>query len=193
MIGLRSRVRLLTAVAVTAGCTVCRQGPLPEVSVPALPSRAPKPALAYAVSFLPPDAERNAARRDEFVQQLLESGAFAEIRPQPAEAELTLSVELVEANLSTGRTLMIYLCTGGLWPVRVPYRYALTATARRAGSQKEYAIADESSCRVWSPGLLQHGLGHLVDPRAPAIRTNLYRALLRRMAEDGLLGNVETP
>jgi hypothetical protein len=182
-------VILLSAAAVTAGCTVCKKGTLPEMSLPAPASRATKPSLAYAVSFLPPDAERNAALRHEFVQQLGESQMFEEVRPQPADADVTLAVELVDVNLSTGKTLMTYLWTGGLWPVSVPYRYELKATARHAtGRQQEYAITDESSCRVWSPGLLQHSLGNLVEPRASGIRKNLYRTLLKRVADDGLLG-----
>lgn len=179
---------LLAAVAPTTGCTVCQKGALPEVTLLAPASRAPKPSLAYAVSFLPPDEEHIAELRTEFVQQLAESQMFAELRPQPSDAEVTLSVELVDVNLSTGSTLMIYLCTGGLWPVSVPYRYELNATARHAsGSSREYSITDESSCRVWFPGLLQHSLGHLVEPRASEIRKNLYRTLLKRMADDGLL------
>jgi hypothetical protein len=178
--------------AATAGCTVCKTGTLPEISVLALISRAPKPSLAYAVSFLPPDPERDAERRNEFVQQLAESQMFEEIRPQPAEADVTLVVELVDVNLSTGKTLTTYLFTGGLWPVSVPYRYELTATARHAtGRQHDYAITDESSCRVWSPGLLQHSLGDLVEPRVSGIRKNLYRTLLNRMADDGLLGSAD--
>jgi hypothetical protein len=35
---------------------------------------------------------------------------------------------------------------------------------------------------------LQHSLGDLVEPRASGIRRNLYRTLLKRMADDGLLG-----
>ena len=85
-------------------------------------------------------------------------------------------------------TLTVYLCTGGLWPVTVPYRYELNATAYDAtGSQRQYTITDESSCRVWVPGLLQHSLGHLVDPSVSGIRKNLYRTLLKRMADEGLL------
>lgn len=182
----------LFAATVMTGCTVCKKGTLPEISLPAPASRAPKPSLAYAVSFLPPDAERSAALRDEFVQQLAESEMFEELRPQPADADVTLVVELVDVNLSTGKTLMTYLWTGGLWPVSVPYRYELTATARHAaGRQQDYAITDESSCRVWSPGLLQHSLGDLIEPRASGIRKNLYRTLLKRMADDGLLGSAE--
>jgi len=178
--------------AVTTGCTVCKKGTLPEISLLALTSRAPKPSLAYAVSFLPPDPEGDAERRAEFVQQLAESQMFEELRPQPADADVTLAVELVDVNLSTGKTLMTYLWTGGLWPVSVPYRYELTATARHAaGRQQDYTITDGSSCRVWSPGLLQHSLGDLVEPRASGIRKNLYRTLLKRMADDGLLGSSE--
>ena len=185
-------VILLATVAVTTGCTVCQKGTLPEVSLPAPASPAPKPSLAYAVSFLPPDEERNAELRDEFVQQLAESEMFAELRPAPAETEVTLSVELVYVNLSTGKTVMVYMCTGGLWPVTVPYRYELNATANDAtGLQRQYTITDESSCRVWVPGLLQHSLGHLVDPSASGIRKNLYRTLLKRIADDGLLGPTE--
>ena len=183
---------LLSAAAVTTGCTVCKKGTLPEVSLPAPASLAPKPSLAYAISFLPPDPERDTERRKEFAEQLAESEMFAELRPQPAEANVTLVIELVDVNLSTGRTLATYLFTGGLWPVSVPYRYELTATMRHAaGRQQAYTITDESSCRVWSPGLLQHSLGDLVDPRASEIRKNLYRTLLKRMADEGLLSPAE--
>ncbi len=183
---------MFTALAVTTGCTVCRKGTLPELSLPAPASRALKLSLAYAVSFLPPDEERNAELRDEFVQQLAESKMFAELRPQPSDAEVTLSAELVYVNLSTGKTLVIYLCSGGLWPVNVPYRYELKATVRDVtGLQRQYAITDESSCRVWVPGLLQHSLGHLMHPGASGMRKNLYRTLLKRMVEDDLLGSIE--
>ena len=180
---------LLVAVEIT-GCTFCQKGALPDVSLPLPGSRALKPALTYAVSFLPPDAdeERTADLHEEFVQQLAESKLFAELRPQPSDAEVTLYVELVEINLSTGDTVMTYLFTGGLWPVSVPYRYELNATARRATDvSREYSMADESSCRVWCPGLLMHPLGDLVNPRSSEIRKNLYRTLLKRMVDDGLL------
>jgi hypothetical protein len=186
-------VILVSAAAALAGCTVCKQGSLPEISLAAPASLAPKPSLAYAISFLPPDPERDTERRNEFVQQLSKSEMFGKLRPQPADADVTLAVELVDVNLSTGKTLMTYLWTGGLWPVNVPYRYELTATARHAmGRQQDYTITDESSCRVWSPGLLQHSLGDLVEPRASEIRRNLYRTLLKRMADDGLLDPTET-
>ena len=180
---------LLVAAEIT-GCTFCQKGALPDVSLPLPGSRALKPALTYAVSFLPPDAdeERTADLHEEFVQQLAESKLFAELRPQPSDAEVTLYVELVEINLSTGDTVMTYLFTGGLWPVSVPYRYELNATARRATDvSREYSMADESSCRVWCPGLLMHPLGDLVNPRSSEIRKNLYRTLLKRMVDDGLL------
>jgi hypothetical protein len=181
---------IVLLAAAIAGCTFCQKGALPDVSLPLPGARAPKPSLTYAVSFLPPDAdeERTADLHEEFVQQLAESKLFAELRPQPSDAEMTLFVELVEVNLSTGDTVMTYLFTGGLWPVSVPYRYELNATARHASDvPREYSMADESSCRVWCPGLLMHPLGDLVNPRSSEIRKNLYRTLLKRMVDDGLL------
>jgi hypothetical protein len=181
---------IVLLAAAIAGCTFCQKGALPDVSLPLPGVRAPKPSLTYAVSFLPPDAdeERTADLHEEFVQQLAESKLFAELRPQPSDAEMTLFVELVEVNLSTGDTVMTYLFTGGLWPVSVPYRYELNAPARRASDvPREYSMADESSCRVWCPGLLMHPLGDLVNPRSSEIRKNLYRTLLKRMVDDGLL------
>jgi hypothetical protein len=139
------------------------------------------------VSFLPPDTQRNARRTEELVQQLTESGLFSGVQPQPSEAELMLSIEVVDVNLSTGRTLLTYVLTGGLWSVRVPYRYELTATVRRTGrAVRLYALANEAPCRVWLPQPF-HGFGDLVDPRLPAVRQALYRTLLQRMLEDGLL------
>jgi hypothetical protein len=182
-------VLVLAVAAAITGCSFCKEGKLPEETLLPPPPLGPeRPSLSYAVSFLPPDEERNIELTKELVQQLSESGLFAEVRSQSAEAELTVSMEMVDVNLSTGETLLISTCTGGLWPVSIPYRYELKATARRAtGLAKEYTLTDESSCRVWLPGLLQHSFSHLIEPRSQAIRRNLYRTLLRRMVEDGLL------
>ena len=72
--------------------------------------------------------------------------------------------------------------------MQVSYRYELTATVRQiSGLQREYTLIDQTSCRVWAPGLLQHSLGDLVEPRVAEVRRNLYRTLLKRMADDNLL------
>lgn len=189
---------LLVVLALAAGmaitdCSFCTEGKLPEVTLlPPTPSGPARPSLSYSVSFLPPDEERNIELTKEFVQELNESGLFGEVRPQSAEAELTISVEMVDVNLSTGETLVIHTCTGGLWPVSIPYRYELKATASRAtGLIKEYTLTDEASCRIWLPGLLQHSLGHSIELRSQVIRRKLYRTLLRRMVENGLVDSME--
>ena len=184
---------VLAMAAAITGCSYCKEGKLPEETLlPPTVLGPARPPLSYSVTFLPPDEERNIELTKEFVQELNESGLFGEVRPQSAEAELTICVEMVDVNLSTGETLVIHTCTGGLWPVSIPYRYELKATASHAnGLIKEYTLTDESSCRIWLPGLLQHSFGHSIELRSQAIRRNLYRTLLRRMVEDGLLDSME--
>jgi len=172
----------------TAGCVFHAKGTLPEEPLFPTPLLvAERPALGYTVSFFPPDRERDAELTREFVQELTASGLFREVRSQPCDADVTMSVEMAHVTLSTGKTLLVDAFTGGLWPVRIPYRYELKAAVRDAvGQVEEYELTDEYYCRIWLPGLLRHGLGDRVEPGSPRLRRNLYRTLLRRMADDGL-------
>ena len=178
------------AALVVSACAVATSS-LPEADYPPKPDPgAARPSLSYSVSFLPPDARAVERLTAEFVGELSASGQFGELRAAPAPADLTVRIELSQIPAATGKTLIWYLVTGGLLPVRFPYHYAVEAHALRLpGREREYTVTDRASVTIWEPGSLGQIAGDVLamDPTSSRIRRNLYRTLIRRMYDEGML------
>ena len=186
------------AVAVSlgslSGCAVFRGSELPEVEkLPAPSVAAQKPAASYQFtsavnmgSKQPQHENLRAKLETEFADALRESGHFATVEKGTGK-DVSISVELVES--SNPAAIAAAFITGlSLYtiPSWATVEYEATCRATTAdGRTREYKLKDSATLVQWLPMMV-------VFPFKPfseieEVRKNMYRNLIVRMQDDGVL------
>lgn len=124
----------------------------------------------------------------EFVDQLRESGYFATVSPDRGEG-IHISADLL--NYGSGASAIIGGVIGGLSLTTIPCwatdNFKVTAKVATAdGRQFEYVLDDAMTTVIWLPLIVATPFKH-PNGVSTEVRKNLYKNLILRMQQDGLL------
>ncbi len=185
---------LLVISTSLSGCAVFRSHDLPEVgSLPPPAAAAQKPRAGYEFrstvnmgSKNPAHENLRAKQETEFAELLRESGYFATIEKGSGK-DVNITVELVEngnpAAIAGAVVTGLSLYTIPSWAT-----VNLEATCRVTtadGRAREYKVSDSATLVQWLPMMV-------VFPFKPIseiedLRKNMYRNLIVKMQQDGIL------
>lgn len=183
-----------------SGCAIFRANDLPEVGTLPAPSAAtPKPAAGYAFSTSiamgskrPQHENARAAQEAEFVAVLRESGYFARVEKGSGK-DMNIAVELLEtgdpAAMAGAVITGLSLYTIPSWAT-IDFEVVCKVTTTD-GRSREYKLKDTATLVQWLPMLVVFPFKSFSE--IEDLRKNLYKNLIVKMRQDGLLPSPGSP
>ena len=188
-------IAILAFAMSLSGCAVFKGGNIPETTLtPPEQAKAMKPSLFYSViangiffrSGNLPDTEQNLIA-GELAQVLKESNYFSAIMQDGRDADINMSVTMT--NTGSPAAMIPAFITGlSLWTIptwMTEYYEVKTTVKTKNGQTKEYEMSDSAIMVSWLPMILVAPVKNFSEINK--VRENMYRNLLMRMKDDGLL------
>ncbi len=190
----KTAVLVSLAIVTLSGCAVFRGNELAELgALPGPDGAAKKPAAGYTFASTANIGERKpqherlqTVQENEFVAVLRESGYFATVEKGNGK-DINISVELVETG---DPSAVVPAVITGLSLYTIPSwakidLEAICKVTTANGTTREYKLRDTATLVQWLPMMV-------VFPFKPfseveSLRKNLYKNLIVKMQQDGLL------
>lgn len=190
----KSVLVLLAVVGLQSGCAIFRGGELPDVeNLPAPAATAPRPKASYEFSSAvnmgekrPQHQNLRAKLETEFAETLRESGYFATVE-KGGSKDVNITVEMVETS-DPAAVAAAFITGLSLYTIPSWMTVDIEATCRATtsdGRTREYKLKDSATLVQWLPMAVVFPFkpfSEIVD-----LRKNMYRNLIVRMQEDGVL------
>lgn len=199
-IGVKSVGMAIIALLLLTGCASFPRNQLPPVgSFQPLPEGTKKPTVAYSFSsgvdlFGKQEHRENvrAQLEREFVDVLNESGYFASLS-QGNQGEISIQARLV--NSGTPAVIIPAIITGlSLYtiPSWATDNYDVTAkVTAQDGKEHTYQLTDSMTTVQWLPMIVVAPFKKMVNV-SKDVRRNIWKNLILKMQEDGVLPKHET-
>ena len=185
----------LVMVLGLSGCAFFKGGNIPETTLtPPEQAEAMKPSLFYSINaknFIygivsdSPQYQKYSER--ELAQVLKESNYFSAIMQDGWDADINMSVTLTD---TISPAALIGAVITGLSLYTIPtwmteYFEVKTTVKTKNGQTKEYEMSDSATMVTWLPMIFVFPVKNFSE--ITKVRENMYRNLLVRMKDDGLL------
>lgn len=177
---------------IICACSLPQKGHLPEVNFPdSLISIKQKPSIAIEISFFPPAAGDEQKILEQQLKEELQfefenTGFFKSVVFTSDSSDIHVSIVFTQAISVTSKQYGLFIATGGLSPVKVPCMYELQAEVHVCPNKmQKYVIQDEAARLVWAPAWPPFDWS--IDSTSSAIRKNIYKTLILKMYNDGLV------
>ncbi len=178
-----------------SGCAIFKGGNVPEVSfTPTEKSDLQKPSISYEITamsgLISVDKSADFAQSiiaGEFLKTLEDSNYFGRIAKNDTDADVSLVV--VVKNTGSPVALLPAILTGlslYIIPSWATDHFDVNATAQnKNGLSKEYVLSDTTTIVQWLPMMFVFPFKNFSE--VPEVRKNIYRNILIKMKEDGLV------